>query len=140
MRASASSVRSTTSSSPPPPRPPRPPPGPRPPPARARRPAARPAASSRTGGPGTGAQRAPPGSLLGAAPGELLAHRLGAAPHLDHLNAPGPHLAQHQLALDALGVEQGERAVHRLGSRRVAEAVRGADSPVPLVLRVRHGV
>ena len=37
-------------------------------------------------------------------------------------------------------VEQRERAAHGLGRRGVAEGVRGAQAPVPVVLRVRHGV
>ena len=79
-------------------------------------------------------------SLLRAAARELLPHRLGAAPHLDHLDAAGASLAQRELALDPLVVQEPERAAHGLGGRGVAELVRGADAPVPVVLRVRHGV
>ena len=43
-----------------------------------------------------------------------LAHRLRTAPHLDDLHAPGARLAERQLAHDALGVQQRERAANGL--------------------------
>src|SRR5262245_24881898 len=78
------------------------------------------------------ATRATPARLLRSAPVELLAHRLGPAPHLNHLDAPRARLAQRQLAVDLLGVEQSEGAAHRLGCRGVPEGVGRADAPVPI--------
>ena len=39
-----------------------------------------------------------------------------------------------------VGVEQGQRSVHRLRGGGVAERVGGAQAPVPVVLGVGHGV
>ena len=88
-------------------------------PPRARRRAARPRPSSRTAGPGRcSATRAT--RYWRAAEAELLAHRLRPAPHLRDLHPPGARLAHHQLALDALVVEQRQRAAHGLRAPRRA--------------------
>src|SRR6185369_6463277 len=88
------------------------------------------------------AARSPPGvrRLLRADALELLAHGLGPAPHLHDLDAAAARLAHPQLALQAGVVEQLQRAVDGRGGRRVAEAVRDEDPPVPVVLGVRLGV
>ncbi|CAA9480309.1 MAG: hypothetical protein AVDCRST_MAG30-759 [uncultured Solirubrobacteraceae bacterium] len=75
-------------------------------------------------------------ALLAAQPAELLADRLGPAPHLRDLDAARAQLAQRELAADALVVEELQRAVHRRGGGGVAELVRDEDPPVPVVVRV----
>src|SRR5918997_4783457 len=67
------------------------------------------------------AARASVRSSLRAALGEFLPDRLGPAPHLNDLHAPGARLAQRELALDTLGVEERERPAHRLRRGRVSE-------------------
>ena len=52
----------------------------------------------------------------------------------------GARLTDGELALDALVVQECERPPHGLGGGRVAEAMGHAQPPVPVVLRVRHGV
>src|SRR5215207_408350 len=84
--------------------------------------------------------RASTRSSLRAAAVELLTRRLGTAPHLHDLHAPGARLAQRELARDSLVVEQPKGAAHRLGRRGVSEGVSRAQAPVPVVLRVGHGV
>src|SRR5690242_14882448 len=127
--------RRRTSSSPDPPRA-----GPRPARVRApssphgRRPGGRPAPSSRTAGLTTAARSGP---LLVAPPRELAPDRLRPAPHLHDLHPAGPRVARHELAVDALPVEQRERPAHRLGRRGMAELVGHPDPPVPVVLRIR---
>src|SRR5688500_1090721 len=117
MRASASSVRSTTSTAASSPA------------ATGSCPAARRAPCSlepnrRSGQ--SSATRAMPGDLLRAAAVELLAHRLRPAPHLHDLDPARARLAQHELALDALVVEERERSAHGLRCGCVPELVRRA--------------
>src|SRR5918994_2932703 len=132
MRASGSSVRSTTSSS-------ACSPG-----ATGSCPAALSAPCSFEPNSRSGHSRAtlatPSARLLRAPARELLAHRLRAAPHLNDLHAARTGLAERELALDSLAVQQSERAADRLRRSRMTELVRAADPPVPVVLRVRHGV
>ena len=65
---------------------------------------------------GNECDRARHGLLRPAAP-ELLAHRLGPAPHLHHLGATGPDLADRELALDPRVVEQLEPQLDRRDRR-----------------------
>jgi hypothetical protein len=77
---------------------------------------------------------------LRAQAAELLACRLRAPPRLHDLRAPASSLPQRELALDARVVEQPQRVMHRRRRRRVAEAVRDEDAPMPIVMRVRPRV
>src|SRR5215210_781025 len=76
-------------------------------------------------------------ALLGADAPELLSHRFREAPQVHDLDPAGARVADAHLALDPRVVEQLQRPVHGGRGRRVAEAVRDEDPPVPVVLGVR---
>src|SRR5437764_2665564 len=70
-------------------------------------------------------------TLLSPQSRELLAHRLGPAPHLHHLGTPGADLTDGQLSFDPGLVQELERRMHRLRRRGVTEAMSHQQPPVP---------
>src|SRR5215208_8071553 len=75
-----------------------------------------------------------------AAPAEILADALRTAPHLHDLGTPLVYVPDHQLAIDPLAVQEGQRSGDRLGRGRVAEPVSDEEPEMPIGAGVRLGV